>query len=317
MTKTPNDYLKKPDGKFAGSRTGATVSTTSNIPSGLRDARDGSVVTRETRGNEDSSYDEAITKFRKVIDSTEQSETYSCGNPSSFGCGSHNCVTCYPFTYRCECGADYPQPIPNGQPMPVCDACGIDIEELSEKVVPLQKPVKYLSCVETATLLRNKLKETFKGTKISVVSDKYAGGASISVSWTDGPTDKEVSAIAGGYAGATFDGMIDLKSYHRSLIVLPGDTEETSVRFGADFVFTDRDLSKEFKDDLATIAQTILSNNRDTMDKVLDRTCHENYPSLGSDYGTFQGGNAENLIHWLGEQVTPKQAKELHLKTLV
>ena len=54
---------------------------------------------------------------------------------------------------------------------------------------------KYLSVVETARIIRKALKNKFEGTKFSVRSDKNAGGASINISWTDGPTSKEVEEI--------------------------------------------------------------------------------------------------------------------------
>lgn len=103
----------------------------------------------------------------------------------------------------------------------------------------------YLSCAETAKLLRQALKARFPGQKFSVRSDTYAGGASIDVRWTDGPTDPEVDEVAQLYRGATFDGMIDLKSHHSSLLAGP-DGEVREVHFGADFVFTNRSLSPEF-----------------------------------------------------------------------
>lgn len=71
----------------------------------------------------------------------------------------------------------------------------------------------YLTVADTAKLLRQHLRRAFPGVKFSVRSSRYAGGASIDVSWTDGPTDSEVDAIAGRYAGARFDGMIDMASY--------------------------------------------------------------------------------------------------------
>lgn len=94
---------------------------------------------------------------------------------------------------------------------------------------------RYLTAAETAKLVRKALKAEFPGQKFSVRSSTYAGGASIRVSWVDGPTAKAVKAVAGVFAGATFDGMVDLKSYHTSLL----DGEE--VRFGADFVFCERE----------------------------------------------------------------------------
>lgn len=105
---------------------------------------------------------------------------------------------------------------------------------------------KYLSCAETAKLVRAALKARYPLTKFSVRSKTYSGGASIDVSWTDGPTDAEVEAITFLYKGANFDGMIDLKTYVTSILVDEnGNPEE--VRFGADFIFTQRALSPEFR----------------------------------------------------------------------
>jgi len=71
----------------------------------------------------------------------------------------------------------------------------------------------YVSVAETAKLVRAALKAAFPGITFSVRSKSYSMGASISVRWTDGPTEKDVERITGEYRGATFDGMIDLKSY--------------------------------------------------------------------------------------------------------
>jgi len=71
---------------------------------------------------------------------------------------------------------------------------------------------KYLSCAETAKLVRTALKKNFPGVKFSVRSSVYSGGASIDVSWVLGPTTKEVDAVAGQYASADFDGSIDMET---------------------------------------------------------------------------------------------------------
>jgi hypothetical protein len=97
----------------------------------------------------------------------------------------------------------------------------------------------YLSCADTAKLLRKALKAAHPGVKFSVRSDTYAGGASIRVKWTDGPTEAQVKETTSLYNGATFDGMIDLKSYHDSLLI-DEDGNVQNVHFGADFIFTDR-----------------------------------------------------------------------------
>ena len=110
---------------------------------------------------------------------------------------------------------------------------------------------RYLTVVETAKLVRKALKHEFPGTKFSVRSDSYAGGASVEVEWTDGPTLRRVQKIANLYRGAEFDGMTDSMSYHQSLIAGPdGNVEEVS--FGADFAPCQRTLSDAYKARLAT-----------------------------------------------------------------
>jgi len=130
----------------------------------------------------------------------------------------------------------------------------------------------YLTVTETAKLVRQALKKAFPGVKFSVRSDKYAGGASIRVGWTDGPTENDVSNVARAYAGADFDGMVDLKVYaehwlypngHATLARRPGTNgsfvellgdpagpDAQLVRFGADFVFADRRVSAEWKSEI-------------------------------------------------------------------
>lgn len=112
----------------------------------------------------------------------------------------------------------------------------------------------FLTVTDTAKLLRQTLKAAFPGVKFSVRSDRYAGGASIDIHWTDGPTEDEVKTLASLYEGATFDGMTDMKNYHTSLIGSPaGDVRE--VHFGADFIFEHRTLSDDLVNEGAALAE--------------------------------------------------------------
>jgi hypothetical protein len=79
---------------------------------------------------------------------------------------------------------------------------------------------KYLSCAETAKLLRSALKESFPGVPFTVKSKTYSGGASIRVGWTDGPSSAEVKEVSDTFEGAYFDGMIDYQGsrYHKLCI---------------------------------------------------------------------------------------------------
>lgn len=105
-----------------------------------------------------------------------------------------------------------------------------------------------LSAAETAVLVRKALKSAHPGVKFSVRSNNYAGGASIHIGWTDGPTDPQVQQTARLFAGATFDGMTDMTSHHDSLLSTEDGAE--IVHFGADFVQTHRTLSNEFRAEL-------------------------------------------------------------------
>lgn len=126
----------------------------------------------------------------------------------------------------------------------------------------------YLSVADTAKLVRAALKRAFPRTKFSVRSDSYAGGASIRVSWADGPAARMVEAVTGQFAGGGFDGSIDMaySKYHwlladGSAVMASNPGTQGSagshaaernwmpspdaklVRFGADFVFVEREMS--------------------------------------------------------------------------
>lgn len=98
----------------------------------------------------------------------------------------------------------------------------------------------YITPADTAKLIRSELKRTFPGVKFSVRTSTYSGGASIDVSWTDGPADSTVRGVTDRFRGADFDGQTDSMNY------LTRTTQDgSSIRYGADFVFTHRSVSTE------------------------------------------------------------------------
>lgn len=64
--------------------------------------------------------------------------------------------------------------------------------------------------------LKTELQQAFPGIKFSVKSSSFAGGDSIDVRWTLGPTVKEVETISSKYQEGDFDGMRDLYENDRS-----------------------------------------------------------------------------------------------------
>lgn len=99
----------------------------------------------------------------------------------------------------------------------------------------------WYSCAETAQRLRAALREAFPGVKFSVRSKTYSGGASISVTYTDGPVQKAVERVTKRFEGADFDGMIDLKTDKRHTV------DGQAVQYGADYVFVNREFSNDAK----------------------------------------------------------------------
>jgi len=95
----------------------------------------------------------------------------------------------------------------------------------------------HVSCADTAKLIRQALKEAFPGVKFGVRSKTYSGGASIDVTWTDGPRRCDVEQVAKAFEGASFDGMTDMKSYRRHLL------DGAPVFMGADFIFCTQAIS--------------------------------------------------------------------------
>jgi hypothetical protein len=89
---------------------------------------------------------------------------------------------------------------------------------------------KHISCVDTAKIVRQILKESFPGVKFRVRSDSYAHGASIQVDWDGGPNWRQVESITDKLEGAYFDGLIDYQGsiYH----MMDGEL----VTFGADYI---------------------------------------------------------------------------------
>jgi len=58
--------------------------------------------------------------------------------------------------------------------------------------------------------IRKLLKRHFPNTRFSVTSKGYSMGDNVRVSWTDGPTDADVTALISRYEYGSFDGMTDM-----------------------------------------------------------------------------------------------------------
>jgi hypothetical protein len=139
---------------------------------------------------------------------------------------------------------------------------------------------KYLSCADTAKLIRQSLKEAFPKIKFAVRSSTYSGGASINVSWIDGPNEPQVKAVAGTFSGAYFDGMTDFKGSTYAMI------DGQQVRFGADFVFCNR------------------RHSRALCEKIALRSHYAGVEVKGSDeLGYWLDSRDESAVFWLRQSL--------------
>lgn len=187
---------------------------------------------------------------------------------------------------------------------------------------------EYLSCAETAKLVRKSLKAEFPGQKFSVRSSVYSGGASIDVEWSDGPTTKKVEKILWQFEGRGFDGMIDM-AYSISHWMLPDGTiqiaksqgtedsrgmypkvenarphpEAKLVHFGANYVSPNRRYTREA---LTGIAEAAV--------KELEQWADAHIPEFeisGDSYGAYitskdwqpvVPGGQDNIRDWIMRQ---------------
>lgn len=182
-----------------------------------------------------------------------------------------------------------------------------------------QMASKYFSCAETAKMVRQALKEAFPDIKFSVKSKVYSGGASINIRYIDGPNTKQVEAIADVFSGAYFDGMTDFKGSTYAMI------DGISVKFGADFIFVNRDYSDamiqngidrvyrkypgNFKGDTQPIATVKEFRNGMLWSRQV--------PGLGNPYGNGMQGEVYRVLNKMSDRMkvepSPTAGKVIYL----
>lgn len=117
---------------------------------------------------------------------------------------------------------------------------------------------RYISVTDTAKLVRADLKKAHPAVKFSVKSSKYAGGASIDIFWTDGPTAKVIDALVDRYVGKTMDNILeDSWKFVEGEFKHPDGTVE-KVQYGSHFVSTHRTIS-DLETKVAEVTKFILT----------------------------------------------------------
>lgn len=76
------------------------------------------------------------------------------------------------------------------------------------------KPARQLSrAAQAAKMIRQTLKAAFPTVTFRVKSRGFAGGDAVDITWTDGPTSKQIEALVSQHEQGHFDGMQDLYEY--------------------------------------------------------------------------------------------------------
>jgi hypothetical protein len=78
--------------------------------------------------------------------------------------------------------------------------------------------------------LRTLLGRLWPSVRFSVRLEKYSGGNSTNITWTDGPSEKQVEAYANRFQSGSFDGMTDCYNYSADAWHIFGETKYLSCR---------------------------------------------------------------------------------------
>jgi Large polyvalent protein associated domain 29 len=159
----------------------------------------------------------------------------------------------------------------------------------------LEVPTRYLSCADTAKLVRKALKSEFPGVKFSVRSSTYAGGASISVGWTDGPVVPDVDAVVEPYRGADFDGMTDMQSYRPHTLMANPDGTYEDISYGADYISCQRRNGPERVAAAEAEVRDFLGRDFEPTERLPMATCRDGILAHDSHGGAW----ASDIVHQL------------------
>lgn len=151
---------------------------------------------------------------------------------------------------------------------------------------------KWLSCADTAKLVREVLKAEFPGTKFSVRSQNYAGGASIHIGYTDGPPSRQVENAVDHLRRSDFNAMVDMQESRGGTLLVDGEEFE-QIHYGADFISAQREFSDEVEDEakarIVTLAGAEHFEHNDRYDVAVDRDTGELIPCRGQHVSDTYG----------------------------
>jgi hypothetical protein len=106
--------------------------------------------------------------------------------------------------------------------------------------------VRSYSLTATANLIREALKAAFPAVKFSVTTDRFSGGTSLDIRYTDGPSGKQVKAVYAPFISGHFDGMQDMHVYNDGLTAVAEGGQLVRLSFGAKYIDHHRSYSAAY-----------------------------------------------------------------------
>lgn len=162
-----------------------------------------------------------------------------------------------------------------------------EVKELQAKYPYLIPVGKFNSRVTAAKNIRIELARAFPGVKFYVRSDRFSGGDSIDVGWTDGPTSEKVRGIIEKYQPGWFDGMTDIYNYTPSA---------WTTAFGqAKYVSSCRSYSD-------AVIESVIEQEKEKYG-AFDAPTVEGYRNGGSWNTTPMGAAAKGERHWSWQEI--------------
>lgn len=147
----------------------------------------------------------------------------------------------------------------------------------------------------TAKAIREELKKVFPSYKFSVTSKSFSGGDSVHISWTNGPTTKQVDSIVNKYQYGHFNGMEDIYEYSNNIEGLP----QTK------YVSTSREINPELKNRLLPEFEKLYKSDEpeysrnstvNTLHRILSNTEIKNADNVKGIKEIQQNGSFEDCF---------------------
>lgn len=145
---------------------------------------------------------------------------------------------------------------------------------------------QYIDARYVSAELKRRLTAEFPGAKFSVRRGKGTGSASIDVTWTDGPTDTDVAAIARPMQGSSWNGYEERYESTGNEVTVTIDGERVTGKPVVDHISLHHEVSDEVRAEALALWKTANGEDTDTQATNGGFTCEGEF--IGGSWGVNQ-----------------------------